>query len=156
MTEAEKNLLDRFYQEFWIILIIFVFAAITTIALTIFCLAKFNKMTIELKIGAPIICVLFIVFSVLFAMIFSKYYNDYVYLKANPPIEVKGKVIGYSNKISGDELTVTKSWPIILVDETNEELSLSVINSEEKTRMNEVYVFLYLPNTKIAEIIDKH
>lgn len=156
MTEAEKNLLDRFYQEFWIILIIFVFAAITTIALTIFCLAKFNKMTIELKIGVPIICVLFIVFSLLFAMIFSKYYNDYVYLKANPPIEVKGKVIGYSNKISGDELTVTKSWPIILVDETNEELSLSIINSEEKTRMNEVYVFLYLPNTKIAEIIDKH
>jgi hypothetical protein len=154
MTEAAKKLLDRFYQEFAIISIIFVFTVLITIVLTIFYLVKCRKMTIESKIGTLTIYMLLLILSFSFATLFSKYYNDYIYLKTNLPIEVNGKVIGYSNEISGDELTTTKSWPIILVEETNEELSLNVIKSEEKLQINEVYTFLYLPNTKISEMVD--
>ena len=156
MAEAEKKLLDRFYQEFWIFLILMVAVVITTVVLITFYFMKCRGMSIKIKVGTQIICVLFVALSCFFAMFFLKYHNDYVYLKTSSPVVVEGKVIGYSRVISGDDLTVTKSWPIIVVDETKEELSLNVIKSEEKTQIDEVYVFVYLPNTKIAEIINNN
>ena len=77
----------------------------------------------------------------------------YLFLKTHS--HVTGEVIGYSNVVSHDDLTVTKSWPIILVSETDAQISLGVIHSEERLVVGEVYDFLYLPNTKIAEFVGK-
>ena len=100
----------------------------------------------------PAFTLLLIAFTFLFGLFVSKYYCDYVYLKANDPIYIEGKVTGFSITVS-DDLTVTKSWPIVLVDETNEEIALSVVRSEEKLEIDQEYAFLYLPNTKTAEIV---
>lgn len=154
MVEAEKKLIERFYQEFWVFLILFSVLAMITIALIIFCLFKFKKMTIGFKIGSSIFIAMLLGLSSFFGMFFLKYYNDHVYLRTNEPIQVEGKVVDYSIATSGDDLTVTKSWPVILIDETNEEISLNIIKSEEKLQIGGTYEFIYLPNTKIAEVIN--
>jgi hypothetical protein len=74
-------------------------------------------------------------------------------LKSNDPIEVEGELLGYTNSVSGDDLTVTNTGPIILILESNEKITLNIIHSEEKLQKHNVYLFLYLPNTKIAEVV---
>jgi len=154
MAEVEKELLNRFYQEYWIFLVLFIFIVIVSIALIIFCFMRFKKMPSALRIITPITSVVLVTLCCFFGMIFSNYYSDYCYLKNDSPITIEGTVIGYSIASSSDDLTVTKSWPIINISETDEEISLNIIKAEEKLVIDEVYVFIYIPNTKIAEIIE--
>ena len=153
MVEAKKNLLDRFYQEFWVFLLLFILMVIITSALITFYFVKFRKMKIQLKIGVLIVVLILVGLSFLMGVFYSKYHNDYLYLKTGCPLQITGKVIGYSNITAGDDLTVTKSWPIIQTDGIVENISLNVIKSEEKLQLNEMYEFLYLPNTRIAEVV---
>ncbi|MBQ4511043.1 MAG: hypothetical protein II984_09975 [Clostridia bacterium] len=83
-----------------------------------------------------------------------KYYADYKYLKGNSPIQVEGIVVDYSITISDSDLTVAKSWPVIAIDNSDEKISLNIIRSEDRLKIDEIYKFIYLPNTKIAEIIE--
>lgn len=155
MAEVEKVLLERFYQEFWLFLILFVLTGIIAIALFIFYPIKFHNMTKINQIGIFAASLLMIGLCVFSGISFSKYYKDHVFLKSSSPICVTGKVTGYSQAVSSDDLTVTKSWPIILNEETKTQISLNIINSEETLDVGQVYVFLYLPNTRITEIIPK-
>ena len=153
MIEMEKYLLDRFYQEFWIFFALSILLLLSVVALTVLYFARFRKLKTRVKIGMPVVCVLLILFFVFFATMFSKYQKDYMYLETNRPIQIEGKVIGYSKVTSGDDLTVTKSWPIILIDGTNEKITLNIVKSEEKLQVEKSYKFFYLPNTKIADVI---
>lgn len=153
MAESEKVLLDRFYQEFWLFLILFVLMTLITIALIIFSFIKLDKIAKGFRIGIPIVTLLMAGLCFLFGIFFLKYYKDYVFLRENAPLHITGKVIGYSKVVSHDDLTVTKSWPIILVKETDAPIPLNIIKSEEKLEINQTYEFLYLPNTRIAELI---
>jgi amino acid transporter len=155
MAEVEKVLLDRFYQEFWIFLILFVLTMIITAALIIFYPIKFSKMAKRFKIAIPIVSLLLVALCFFSGKLFTKYHDDYVFLATNTPIHITGKVIGYSNVVSHDDLTVTRSWPILLVSETDNPISLNIIDSEEKLVIGQVYDFLYLPNTRIAELVDE-
>ena len=154
MIDAEKNLLDRFYQEFWMVLVITLLLMVIFITLTIFYFIKVKKLSILLKIITPITCALLVLFSLLFGNFFMKYYADYKYLKGNSPIQVEGIVVDYSITISDSDLTVAKSWPVIAIDNSDEKISLNIIRSEDRLKIDEIYKFIYLPNTKIAEIIE--
>ena len=158
MIETEKYLIDRFYQEFWTFFVISILLLLSIVALTVLYFVRFRKLKTKARIGVPIVCILLIGLGVFFAMLFSRYQKDYVYLETNRPIRIEGKVIGYSKVTSVDDLTVTKSWPMILIDGTNEQISLNIVKlnivkSEEKLQVGKSYEFLYLPNTKNAEII---
>ena len=154
MAEIEKVLLDRFYREYWIFLILFVLMALTTAAFIIFYPIKFNKMARRIKIAMPLVGLLLVGLSFFVGKLFLKYHDDYVFLATNTPIRITGEVMGYSNVVSHDDLTVTKSWPIIYVSETDVQISLNIIHSEERLVVGQVYDFLYLPNTQIAEFVD--
>ena len=123
--------------------------------LVIFYPVKFHNMAKIYQTGILAVTILMIGLCIFSGVSFSKYYKDYVFLKSSGPICVAGKVIGYSHVTSPDDLTVTRSWPIILNEETKTQISLNVINSEEKLVVGQVYEFLYLPNTRIAEMIEK-
>ena len=155
MAEIEKVLLDRFSREYWIFLILFILIALITVAFIIFYPIKFNKMAKRFKIAMPLVTVFLIVLCFFFGKLCLKYHNDYVFLETNTPIHVTGKVIGYSKHVSHDDLTVTKSWPIILVSETDVQISLNIIHSEERLVIEQIYDFLYLPNTQIAEFVGR-
>lgn len=155
MAETERVLLERFYQEFWLFLALFVLTGAIAIVLFIICSINLHKITKIYRIGFLAVTTLMIGLCVFSGVSFSKYYKDFVFLKSSGPICVTGKVTGYSHTISSDDLTVTRSWPIILNEETKTQISLNVINSEEKLDIGQVYEFLYLPNTLIAEIITK-
>lgn len=155
MAEAEQVLLERFYQEFGLFLMLFVLTGIIAIALFIFYPIKFHNMTKINRISVFAVALLVIGLCVFSGMSFSKYYKDHVFLKSSGPICITGKVTGYSRAISSDDLTVTKSWPIVLNEENKTQISLNIINSEEKLNVGQVYEFLYLPNTRISEIIPK-
>ena len=154
MAEIEKVLLDRFYQEYWIFLILFILIALTTAAFIIFYPIKFTKMARRFKIAIPFVGLLLVVLCFFVGKLFLKYHDDYVFLATNTPIHVTGEVMGYSNVVSHDDLTVTKSWPIIYISETDVQISLNIIHSEERLVVGQVYDFLYLPNTQIAEFVD--
>jgi len=155
LAEMERAFIERFHQEFCIFSVLFVVTGIIAIVLAVFYPIKFHSMTKIYRIGILIVTVLMVSLCVLLGATFSKYYRDYVFLKSNDPICVTGKVTGYSRATSSDDLTVTRSWPIILCEETKTHISLNVINSEDKLDIGQVYVFLYLPNTRIAEPVEK-
>ena len=154
MRKASEILLHRFYQEFWIFLSLLILMIVLVLFLTLFFLIRIRSMAKIYKLLIPIADVLLLVFAIAFGRYFSKYYDDYMYLKSNDPIEIEGKVTGYLSSVSGDELTVTNSWPSILILESKKVITLNIINSEMKIKENEVYIFLYLPNTKIAEVVE--
>ena len=153
MAEIEKVLLDRFYREYWLFLILFILMALITVAFIIVYPIKFKKLARRFKIAIPLVSMFLIVLCFFLGKLFLKYHDDYVFLETNKPIHVSGEVIGYSKVVSHDDLTVIKSWPIILVSETEMQISLGIIHSEERLVIGKVYDFLYLPNTKIAEFI---
>ena len=154
MAEIEIALLERFYQEFWLFLALFVLTGAIAIVLFIICSINLHKITKIYRIGFLAVIVLMVGLCVFSGTYFSKYYKDRIFLKSSTPICLVGKVTGYSHATSSDDLTVTRSWPIILNEETKTQIFLNVINSEEKLVIGQVYEFLYLPNTRIAEIVE--
>ena len=153
MEEARSILLDRFYGDFSLFLILFILLIVILLLLITFYIIRYRRVTSKYRIGIPIVAMLLVVFTFFFGQLVVKYYNDYIYLQENDPIYVKGSVIGYAHTVSHDDLTVTKSWPIVLLEETHTELSLNIIDSDTILQIGEVYEFLYLPNTKNAEVI---
>lgn len=154
MIEAKQRLLNRFYQDFWALLILLILTVIVIVASFVFYLVKFKASATKFKVVLPIALAVLIGLTLFLCMIFARYYNDYLYLKTNEPVQIQGKVVEFSVRVSGDDSTVKKSWPIILVDETNE-ISLSILHSQEKLQINQTYEFLYLPNTRIAVIFEE-
>lgn len=152
----EKTLLNRFYQEFWIFLMLLIFSVILILVLMIFYFLKIKDTNKDFKFATPIIILFFTFLTVLLGTYFTKYYKDYVYLKTHSPIQIEGELIGYSNSVSPDDLTVAKSWPIIMLKDGDEKVILNIIDAEKKLKENQVYMFLYLPNTRIAEVIERN
>ena len=153
MAEAEKYLIDRFYQEFWLFFILLAVTIICSAIMVVVFVIRFQKLDIKFRIIIPIVCVLLIALSFVLNIYFSKYFEDLIYLRSNEPIQIEGKVIGYAVAVSSDDLTVKRSWPIVSIDGTKEQISLGVSHAERKLNIDQEYTFLYLPHTRIAEVI---
>ena len=153
MLDAEKRVVDRFYQEFWIYFILTFICLIITIVLLCVVIIKFKKIKIYLKLLICGVTVLFIILDSFLTIVFSKYAKDLNKVRNNDFVYIEGQVVGFSISSSSDDLTVSHSWPIVLIDENNDKVTLSVINSDTKLVLGEYYSFIYLPNTKIAEIV---
>ena len=153
MIDAKTSLLDRFNQEYWIFLVLLVLSGITLISVFALCLIKYNNVSRRIKIAFVFCILLFLCITIMVGHIFSKYHSDKEHLKNFDVITITGEVIDFAVSTSGDELTTTKSWPIIRINGSNEQISLRIINSETILEINRQYTFIYLPNTKIAEIV---
>lgn len=155
MLEAEERLLSRFYQEFWTFLILGIIGCIVTILLLIYYIVKFKKIDINIRKALPIAIIVMCILSGIMVSYFLEYCLDLQYANNREFIHIKGEVIGFAGA-SADDLTVTKHTPIFLVDETGEEISLNIQYSWNKVSLNQSYEVLYLPNTKIAEVIENN
>ena len=154
MVEAEKVLLDRFYQEYWIFAILSLMTLIILIFLTVLYLVKFKTFKLTEKIIIPAVIVLLVIISIALVTYFSRYCADYAYLKSNSPIKNEGRVIEFTHAVGDGDLTVTYSRPLILMEGTNDQVILNVIKAEAKLNIGQTYTFVYLPNTGIAEVVN--
>lgn len=114
---------------------------------------KFKKIRISLKLLICGVLLLFVILDSFLSIYFTKYAKDLNKVKHNDFVYIEGQVVGFSISSSPDELTVNHSWPIVLIDGSIDQVTLNVINSDKKLILNEYYSFIYLPNTKIAEIV---
>ena len=153
MIDAKSILLARFNQEYWIFLVLLLLSIITLVYVFTLCLIKYNNVSRTNKIAFIFCILLFLCITIMVGHIFSKYHRDREYLKNFDVITITGEAIDFAISTSGDELTATKSWPIIRINGSNEQIALRVINSEAILEINQQYTFIYLPNTMMAEIV---
>lgn len=153
MINAKSILLDRFNQEYWIFLTLLLLSLITLLLVFALCLIKYNNVSRTIKIAFIFCILLFLCITIMVGHIFSKYHRDREHLKSFDVITITGEVIDFAISTSGDELTVTQSWPIIRINGSNEQIALGIINSEAILEKNQQYTFIYLPNTRMAEIV---
>jgi len=78
--------------------------------------------------------------------------KDYKYLKNNSYISIMGTVIGFTKNVNPETGTQSNTKPLIKIVPSNEEI---VLHFNEYLNVGETYKFIYLPNTKIAEVIEK-
>ena len=78
--------------------------------------------------------------------------KDYKYLKNNSYISIMGTVTGFSKNINPETGTQSNTAPVIKIVPSNEEIVLDV---NEYLNVGETYKIIYLPNTKIAKVIEK-
>ena len=152
MIDAKTTLLDRFNQEYWIFLVLLILLVLSLASIFVLCLIKYSNTSKEMRIAFVFSIFLLLCLTVMVGNIFSQYHRDRQYLKNSDVIVIDGEVIGFA-KTTGDELTASKSWPIIRINGSNEQITLGVINSEKRLEINQQYTFIYLPNTKTAEIV---
>lgn len=154
MEIAQKNLFTRFYEGFWTFLIFSILLTIILISLFIFYIVKFRILKQAVKIFLPIFLLFTLGLIFMLIPLNVEHIKDLNYVKSNQTLIVEGKVIGYE-KIHYNEssATVTYSYPIIKSEKTAETISLNVLHSNEKIEIGSLYTFIYLPNTKLAEIL---
>ena len=150
--EQEKILIGRFYQEFWVFFGLLIACVIGIVFFLVFYITKLKKFDYRIKIVYPILLGVIIAITVVVGITFSNYYKDHIYLKHNNPIKIKGEVIGFSQTTNNDFID-HNSWPIILINGTSDKISLGVYKSNERVVIGQEYTFIYLPNTKNAELL---
>ena len=102
----------------------------------------------------PILVVFLIFLSLILAKVEIAYIKDLEHVKNSKFCQVQGELIGYAKSFSdGDDLNVTYSWPIIKENSSNESVSLNILNSDQRLEIGKEYTVIYLPNTKLAEIV---
>ena len=115
---------------------------------------KYKTLTKGTKIAVPILLVFLIFLTSILIATNIKYIKDLEYVKKGDFYQIEGDFIGYAKSVSnGDELTVTQSWPIIKSSINNETVSLNILINDQNLEMGEHYTIIYLPNTKIAKVV---
>ena len=106
------------------------------------------------KIAVPIALAFYVVLIAIVCAITVRYAKDLKYVQQHEYLQIEGTAIGYAKSTSTDELTVHHSWPIFKDDVTQKEMSLNILNSDQRIKIGEHYTVIYLPNTKLAEIVE--
>ena len=154
MELAKKNLIERFNQEFIIFTILLILMVITLCLTVILYAKKYKTIKKETKIAVSILLVFLIFLTFVLMVIDIKYIKDLEYVKKGEFYQIKGEFIGYAKSVSnGDDLTVIQSWPIIKENGTNKTVSLNAFNSNQNIDTGESCIIIYLPNTKLATIV---
>jgi hypothetical protein len=148
----EENLIKRFNQGFWgylVFTILMLLLIVVIIVLRKKILGTKPEIYRKVIFIASIITILFV--GLLWGLRFSQYACDYSNVRNKNFQMVSGTVIGYSRGTFYDNGSTEHYDPIILIDGTNNKIILSVF----ETKLNEHYTFIYLENTKIAEIYNE-
>ena len=151
MYRATSQLIEQYYQD----LIIFaVLTAIAFIMLTVLIIIsgimmrkhQYRNRSICLGLG-----LFFLIAFIWCAVKLNGYIQDYDYVVNKDFKYITGIVLDYASGSSDDNGEVTYGWPIVQDTITGERISLNVRDS---VKQNGEYSFVYLPNSKIAQIIN--
>lgn len=154
MELAKKSLLERFSQEFIAFSILFAFMVIVLCLIVTVYVKKYRIIRTQTKIIISIVVIILIFLVVVLALLEIRYIKDLKYIKNAEIMQIEGEVVGFAKSVSnGDDLTVTQSWPIIKDSKTDQTVTLNVLNSDQKLEKGKQYTIIYLPNTKLAEIV---
>ena len=156
MDLAKQILTERFYQEFIAFSILSVLAVLVACLIIFLYITRYKRMKKGLRafLFGAILAFLLLVAAV--GVLETRYIRDLQYVQNGDFCYVEGELIGYAkSSTSGDEVTVTRSWPIIKDDANGQTVSLNILHSEERTNVGERYAVIYLPNTKVAEIVQE-
>ena len=154
MELARKNLIERFNQEFIIFTILLILMVIVSCLTVILYTKQYKTIKKETKIVVPVLFVFLIFLTYNLMVMDIKYIKDLEYVKTGEFYQIEGEFIGYAKSVSnGDDLTVTQSWPIIKENATNKTVSLNAFNSNQNIEIGASYTIIYLPNTKLATIV---
>ena len=154
MEVAQSNLLNQLNIGLAVFGIGTLLLLVILIVYAIVYINRRNKMCKQNRITLPIVWVGMLVVAVLVATLFTDYLQDWRYVKQNEFLQIEGELIGYSKHRYIDDVTAHRSWPIFRDKNTQKELSLNILNSEQKLDIGTQYTVVYLPNTKLAEIIE--
>ena len=154
MELAKKSLLAQLNQGLIAFCVLLVLALIILVLVVILYIRKYKLMQKWIRIATPIALAFYIALTATIGVLAVRYAKDLKYIRHQEFLQIEGTLIGYAKSSSTDELTVHHSWPIFKDDATQKNLSLSVLNSEQRLEIGEHYVVIYLPNTKLAEIVE--
>ena len=149
---AEELLTKIYYDNLWIEIVLLALSLILMLSLVIYIIVKFNSITLNTKIGLTILALILVALSLFSGIWFIKELKDLNYVKNNDFIHIKGTVIGFAREFSTDDLSVGKSSPIVLIENSDEKITLFIQDSANRLEIGKTYEFIYLPNTKRAEI----
>ena len=154
VEEAKIKLIERLEGCINVVSMLLALGCLITLAVLIYTFLSFSKLSKKEKIASPIGCSILICACLFNAFWLQPMLCDREYLKSNEPIYIAGELIDFANA-SGDESgEVTRYSPIIRIYETDEKITLNITNSEERMEIGETYEIIYLPNTKLGEIIE--
>lgn len=145
-----NQLRKKFYTRFIFEGIICLFALIFLIVMA--CLQWINYIQNNQSIIYAIIFTgLFIIIFFITIIILKPYYKDLKVLKRNGFQIIIGTVEGYKKEVANSDPPTTDYYPIIK-DIINNDIKILKV---EKTEIGKTYKFIYLPFTKLAEIVSE-
>ncbi len=151
---AQEQLISKFYEG--LLLHIGLSIAFTLLIIILLWMKSSVLERLHNYPGSKLVlyCVLGVlaVVNLIFILQTHIYVSDLNYINNGDFSSLDGVVVGYNRgEAIGDIVTETRYYdPIILKDGTGERIVLKVVGTE----LNEHYTFLYLPNTKLAVIIE--
>ncbi len=157
MEDAKNRLIKDLYTTISVELLFAILLVLCIIVLTIIAFANFSKYdAFQRRLLLIVIVGIAVVFGI---NVFTIHlcYKDYRYLESyGDPICIKGELIGFDREyyLEGGG-SISRSHPIIRVNETNEEIMLRIAHSDKRMEIGETYEIVYLPYTKFAEIIEE-
>lgn len=145
-----EKLFRKFYKDFRIILLLFLFSAIGLLlglVLTLLAALKTGgKLYLPIFFGVLLLIILVWAVSVL-----KPFWKDWKLVRKKTCSTITGKVVRYRQDRNGKDASATLYYPIIKPDFGTEEIELCV----EGTELHKHYTFYCLKHTRLAVIADK-
>ena len=153
--KKKNRALEKYYYGtlvVWIMLLV-----LSIISLILLCiegiklLAQHNNAyyIVIILIVQGIVCIYFIVYTIIRLKNLLK---DKRAIKNNNYISIEGKVIKFVKNIDLETGKQNNNIPIVEIVGTNDRVQLYML---DKVKIGETYIFHYLENSKIAEVIEK-
>lgn len=155
MEEAKIKLIERLESCINVVSILLVLGCLVATVTLIYAFLSFSKLNKKEKIALPIAYALLICTCLFVVFWLQPMLCDREYLESNEPIYIEGELIGFADASSDEGGETTRYSPIIRINETDEEITLNIVNSDKRMKIGETYEIIYLPNTKLAEIIEE-
>ena len=153
MDEAKKSLIKIFYQELYCGIFLCILEAIAIVFLLVLFIVKFRKLDRKIKMSIIFVILLLVALEVWAVLFTVKYVKDLDFVKSEDFIELEGEMLGFAHSWS-DDTDVYYSYPIIKINGTKNTVIIKPEYSVAKTlEIGSQYTFIYLPNTKLAELI---
>lgn len=142
------RLIKKYWSNFLVIALILIPSTICFIILGIIFWTRFAEFGDDLWL-ALFFTILGLIMIPVSIKSLSPFFKDLPYVKNRKIFVVKGKVEEFEEVKSNGEPPATVYYPIVKIEDRDERLKLCV-----DAELGECYQFAYLPNTKLAIILE--
>jgi hypothetical protein len=150
--EIESKLMNRFFVEFWLLIIGIALLSLVIFLLLIFISKIISRGVVKNHGSLFFIMIICMFFNGWLIYTFIPYGQDRNDVRLKDFSYISGEVVGYNKRVAIGDIAVSYrySQPIIVDDDGNQ-----IILNANNTELNRTYSFIYLRKTKIAFIIDE-